>query len=74
MKNKAERLPTFLRESRCSANPVGGHEPLMNESYLDEPLPVGLPVGNYLGVWDDGALEIRVCKHCQLLYVIPVKH
>jgi len=74
MENKADKLPTFLRESRCSANPVGGHEPLMNESYIDKPLAVTLPVGSYLGVWDDGTLEIRVCKHCQLLYAMPIKY
>lgn len=73
MKDKSDPLPLFLHANKCLANADGGHEPLMNASYDDKEMSVTL-VGSYLGTWENGSLEIRVCKHCQLLYALPIKY
>lgn len=73
MKDKADPLPEF-KSSTCPSSPAGDHESLMNESYCDYPTPVTVVGNSFLGVWDGGSLEIRVCKHCQLLYSLLVKY
>lgn len=72
-KDKADRLPHF-RLDRCIARQDGGHEPLLNGSFMDESRPVE-PMGaggSHFNMFEGGRLVFRVCKYCGLVYAMPL--